>query len=116
MLNVNELRVGNMVLSLHTNGSPNEWVEIIINPQHIQTALSHPDWFMGIDIKKHWLSIFGLRNKEIGCFKLKKLRSKNVYFLTYKQYLFNEGSIKYVHQLQNLYFALTGKELTCKIK
>lgn len=28
---------------------------------------------------------------------------------------FNENEIKYVHQLQNLYFALTGEELTIKI-
>jgi hypothetical protein len=40
--------------------------------------------------------------------------SKGVYGKTEGKYILPKGNIKYVHQLQNLYFALTNTELTIK--
>lgn len=31
------------------------------------------------------------------------------------EYFYNHGKGKYLHQLQNLYFALTGEELNCPL-
>ncbi len=36
------------------------------------------------------------------------------YFLAYQKNHYTKTNIKYVHQLQNLYFALTNEELTIK--
>jgi hypothetical protein len=55
-------------------------------------------WVEFRNSKKHGVLIY------FGCFNFKY----RIYFLE----IFNE--LKYVHQLQNLYFALTGEELTIK--
>lgn len=41
--------------------------------------------------------------------------SKGVYGKTQSKYILPKGNIKYVHQLQNLYFSLCSKELKYKL-
>lgn len=87
--------------------------------------------FMGdyqpIPLTEEWLMKFGYfadnGNKEIGLmYSLDDDYSYGV-FIEKRKYYFNfqtpdkqfiHKKIKYVHQLQNLYFALTNKELTAK--
>lgn len=66
-----------------------------------------------IPITKEWLIKFGFEQHAIGYYNLKG------FFICYAntglhEYKFRDFNvtIKYVHQLQNLYFALTQEELT----
>lgn len=84
------------------------------------------DQFEPIPLTEEWLVKFGFKLYPSGYFCL-DLGSSNTYFsiglkhhktlnLITEQYesthLIEFKHIKYVHQLQNLYFALTGEELT----
>lgn len=53
-------------------------------------------------------------NKEY--FKHPRLSEEICYYLPYKNFDYHIGSmvVEHVHQLQNIYFALTGEELTIK--
>jgi hypothetical protein len=71
-------------------------------------------------LNSEWLLKFGfepsgtswLRNTgNYGYFDIELMDEH--YFLNYEGLPFSNG-FKYVHQLQNLYFAVTGKELTIK--
>ena len=78
------------------------------------TAIVDLDRFSGIPLTDEWLVKFGFEESEF-------VFSKNMYFIKGMQiwkcndmFLCDKNGIyiKHVHQLQNLYFALTGKELT----
>lgn len=93
----------------------------LITPQgnHIRSRL---DMIRPIQITKEWLIRLGFIETYSSQFRLKfdhpcnfigfdfsKTEDKSMEgFRYYGQYI----NIKYVHQLQNLYFALTGEELT----
>lgn len=76
----------------------------------------------GVELDEEWLLKFGFIHpfKDLanvrrylindGRVELRYLKHNNTVFLSY----FNAREIKYVHQLQNLYFALIGEELTIK--
>lgn len=71
-----------------------------------------------IPITEEWLLNFGfekVRYEKYAHTKLKKLRAyphvMKDGFGIYLMGSYTLPNIKYVHQLQNLYFALTGKEL-----
>lgn len=124
MIKASELRIGNLV---HSNGCE---VEITaLYDQEIQTTANFDGSCNGyitpIPLTEEWLVRFGIE-KEADCFK----------FLTCFNFLTKTGAIiehewkgdgfdvfhcdvklfflQHVHQLQNLYFALTGEELTLK--
>jgi hypothetical protein len=72
--------------------------------------------FKPILLTEEWFVKFGFE-KENDVFK--KARFEIYRPVSYVGYLFCEGNLiirelKYVHTLQNLYFALTGEELTIK--
>jgi hypothetical protein len=126
-MDVKELRVGNTVYCFGTNGGPNEWVELNISPQHIQTCFDHPELFKPISLTEDWLLKFGFirngsyLNWSISYFFIreeKKLTIEGEYgfcaSITYRDKFAMISMLKYVHELQNLYFALTGEELTIK--
>ena len=85
-----------------------------------------PEWykyvhmFEPIPLTEEWLIKFGFEKKENKWYKL--IRFPTVRFLNNKLnvYVIIHSSsvviaiLDYVHQLQNLYFALTGEELTLK--
>jgi hypothetical protein len=79
--------------------------------------------FEPIPLTEEWLLKFGfVKSKVSSQFDKEKLTIQIANELEYHKkgrVYFNswailEESIKYVHQLQNLYFALTGKEITFK--
>ena len=138
-MKANELRIGSIVKSL-VNDEDFSIVEEIghraslghyvsLNNQHSGVWLEHQerDLILGIPLTEEWLIKFG--------FGINKRPSKDIYieFNPRMAILFNQGNvgemdlvqdgkfisfkhghIKYVHQLQNLYFALTNEELTMK--
>jgi hypothetical protein len=71
------------------------------------------DYYSPIPLTKEWLLLFGFEESISWSFK-------GFYLGEEKQgeyhYQLDGGvvELKYVHQLQNLYFALTGEELTIK--
>jgi hypothetical protein len=124
-MSINELRIDNWV----KRDSQPEGFQIDINS--FRTCDLHPDWYKPIPLTEEWLLKFGFK-RRFACNKWFEKSHKGVLLLTND---FNEIKgeafstkiefvfihdytpsvrAKYVHQLQNLYFALTGKELTIK--
>jgi hypothetical protein len=109
MIDARELRIGNIVNRFGYATFVTEINEYYINDCLFTIKEYHP-----VYITEEWLIKFGFKKQEI----LKKVYEKDVYaktgFLIHAiDDFFNlRGvSIKYVHQLQNLYYALTGQEL-----
>lgn len=113
-MDIKELRIGNWVETYGTNGNPEKWVKIKVNVTHIITCSTSPNLFRPIKINVSCLKKFGFEKWTYGPF------SKGNFHLEY----YGNGNasvdfgfrtpfieLKYVHQLQNLYFALTGEEL-----
>ena len=114
-MKANELRIGNLVYLVDK-----EKVWEILDGYEIDKCDENP-FTRPIPLTEEWLLKFGFEIKldnfnwnagiginEIGDFKL-ALRHTDNFGWFYKSRC---TPIKYVHQLQNLYFALTGEELT----
>lgn len=120
MIKVNELRIGNLLQS-----KTGEFISkiLMIDSQcsvcSIEDGLCDLDLLEPIPLTKEWLEDFGFNtdsdcwyyyldwSKQHETFKIAKDEFNN-YFLV-GQY---SKAFKYVHSLQNLYFALTNEELT----
>lgn len=130
MIQGNQLRIGNMVF---------DWAKRIATVESINShdvvRLSSSDYkFESFNLKQHgvspipltedWLLNLGFEYKffEEGETKSEYFFHKDLFPEYYVYYLpyFNmsiyigDVTIQYVHQLQNLYFALTGEELKLK--
>lgn len=111
-MKVEELRIGNLY---DNNGN-----YFVVTPSTIESVFeSERVWCKPIPLTEEWLIKFGFEMgknpKIIQLFPMQLLETPNgfEYFLGY-----GFGGkfivIKYLHQLQNLYFALTGEELKSK--
>lgn len=107
-MKANELRVNNWVYCIEDH------VNIEILPSDVQLA----GQFKPILLTEEWLLKFGFEEVELSIprkWNNKKFRIRenhpNRYFVSYK---YGHVELIHVHQLQNLYFALTGEELTIK--
>lgn len=123
-MNHRELRIGNFVNIKHCEGYQNVYS---INPTigGYYTVNGFAD-VSGIPLTPEWLERFGwIWNEECGSYE--KFPNGDVRLnLSFREVsqsytMFNHvlkatiaERIWYVHQLQNLYFALTGEELTIK--
>ena len=128
-MKANELRIGNLVkwydvskvLELHSekNKFDNVYIECEESFEWTEYNKLEP-----IPLTEEWLLKFGFENVHTDWF-YKDIVKTNSYQFYFNICLsngkitldsgFDENSIiklKYVHQLQNLYFALTGSELT----
>ena len=109
-MKASELRIGNLV------DSP-RGIESISDAESLQEIESYPEKFKPIPLTEEWLLKFGF---EIDNGLDKRYRKENDHIEVGLRYIksikvfklgFIGTEIKYVHQLQNLYFALTGEEL-----
>lgn len=113
----NELRIGNTLLN---NGKP-----FNVDNHDIGYIDRNPDnkLWSPIPLTEEWLIKFGfekVKNVNENTYpdfrkrSVELLKNVNGFYVLHR----NEGftDIHYVHQLQNLYFALTGEELTIKTK
>lgn len=112
----NELRIGNWVNTMHGYGRINEigmcgggftiehgyhdedWLEPIpLTPEILERAMGSERYIKAGEIIKGFKDgyLFGFSDNEYGMEEFTEL--------------------KYLHQLQNLYFALTGEELEVKL-
>jgi hypothetical protein len=126
-MNVQELRIGNLI---HYSGSyltedNNEFNESLA--AYLLLVRDEWDFVKPIPLTEEWLLKFGFKKPlDWHCFKLTLNNSDDERFKSSLQVGFagcgyvqvcrsgiNAYAVKckYVHQLQNLYFALTGEEL-----
>lgn len=145
-LMVKELRVGNLiegfweeedddgeyverygvveVLSLDVTRSLGDGWAIMVESKHKQ-EIEHYDGFYGVPLTEEWLEkfdfsfqqdygLFGFFDKNHAVFKLEDGSFEFHPFCTNDRDCWIK--IQYVHQLQNLSFALTGEELITKHK
>ena len=106
-MKANELRIGN-------------WVETFEGVIQIQNGweIDEGNECQPIQLTEEWLIRFGFDEIEMSipvAYKTKSgFRIKEDQRGYWMQYKYGTVIIKHVHQLQNLYFALTGEELTIK--
>lgn len=116
-MKANELRIGNFVQSLKEDGSLRMYYNVV-KLQENGTINSGIINYLPIPIDEFWLIKFGFVKNLTGNWFILENKFTNIslnldgvcdigsneeYTLPYK--------IQHVHQLQNLYFALTGEEL-----
>jgi len=116
-MNANELRLTNWVSSKVHKGLNTEIFSLLshnkvklgANP----LAIYDVEEIEGIPLSEEWLLKLGFEKENDF-----KHPNAPMYFINVRGKLtcflhnLSHGNIKYVHQLQNLYFALTGEELT----
>ena len=104
----NELRIGNWIQD------GNEFEQITID--HLNCLNSGRCEYDPITLTEEWLLKFGFEKSE-SKFYYKKSFGVHLDFtaFNFQSCLWLSDNIKYVHQLQNLYFALTGEELILNI-
>ena len=117
-MEASELRIGNVVSTLRAIG--NYWSWTFISHEDIYSiSCGNENNFKPTPLTEEWLLKFGFEKTEWDNFNSYRLIIGNN---DYAIVLYSDGNcevgdiitckIEYVHQLQNLYFALKGKELT----
>jgi hypothetical protein len=120
MIQPNELRIGNWIhlKAYPLSGDVNENAKVIeLAENYIRTEISisyqlPSSEIYGITITPEILDRIGFERRAVNIFYKKGLIDSFIYhydgFFVWEA---NANIYKYVHQLQNLYFALTGVEL-----
>jgi hypothetical protein len=119
-MKANDLRIGNLVNTVLTNEiyAVDLWALSVIKGGNYQNSHdTNTKVFKPIELTKEWLLKFGFKQilervyiknyhygYEFGITNIFIIKNDNC-FMRYKH-------IQYVHQLQNLYFALTNEELS----
>ncbi len=132
MIKPSELRIGNLFFVKpikendfkghedFVNGLSDEGVNFYFDDTHSGVKYSKND-IKPILLTKEWLLRFGLMISENGsCWVNNTFELRKNIDESYTLYAWNKGNnvfikhINHIHKLQNLYFALTGEELTIK--
>lgn len=130
MIKANELMIGNKIISCLTKEEVTvDWLIIKhIADGNYQNFYDNNPVYKPIPLTEDWLLKFGLTKQRYGRVSLSYLFDMGtlIYDTDEKYWAYevdtsHEGGYEctiatchYVHQLQNLYFALTGTELTIK--
>ena len=103
-MTANELRIGNLILDEDSN----IMYRVDLNFFHdlVSGGFLMAD-LIPIPLTKEWLVKFGFENKT----KTFVLNNISIKQQTKGYFFYLSMMIQHVHQLQNLYFALTGEEL-----
>lgn len=121
-MKANELRIGNWVMVFPVK-NPQQVCDVMFDSVNTESVFGqHYGEVDPIPLTEDWLLKFGFNRRQI-----KDLISYNTNQLELYQYASNNNKIffeyadgevqlKYVHQLQNLHFALTGMELKCAVR
>lgn len=106
-MNIKELRIGNFV---NLNGKPTEFeiMDFNLDPSFISPIKITEEWLFRFGFKEILLED-GVYGHNIGDFvyidgiQIRDIDNEGIFLSDYV--------LKYVHQLQNMYFALTNEEL-----
>jgi hypothetical protein len=128
-MKANELRIGNYIgdkddIAIVESIDKDGCMVQFINDEKQGFRISEP--IKPLPLTEEWLLKFGFEKKENGLFtkKLEYIYNSLKYCEDYKIWIYynddNDAAcnsiadLNFVHELQNLYFALTKKELTMK--
>ena len=101
-MNTKELRIGNFIKGLSIEKV--EWLgDQVVN-------LYRVGCYSPVELTEDWLTKFGFEKYSGGYLSKDSVIELTFDFLVWKPNI-ERLKILYVHQLQNLYFAITGKEL-----
>lgn len=111
-MKANELRIGNWVANSEPQFTPFIQIKELSPIGHGMYS-----WIKPIPLTEEWLLRFGF--EYLGMDKVKmcdsyKLNKFKLSLSNYGNVYYGKTPIQYVHSIQNLYFALTGEELTLK--
>ncbi len=126
-----ELRIGNWVNAYNLNGYQGLWHEIRVRIHNIEVCFTQPKLYNPIPLTEEWLYKFGFEkqtdsddnNEYIIPTSImdEYLEVRILVSICYTRLIYKPKSkilnqfplrvLKYVHQLQNLYPVLAGKEL-----
>ena len=123
-MKANELRIGNLIQTdegIETViGITDEFIDCVLNgasgDYHIDDLYFNP-----IQLTEDWLLKFGFEDAHYGEYKKDRYTldceytDKGIYYFIIDETCL-ELDVKHVHQLQNLYHALTGEELIYNIE
>jgi hypothetical protein len=116
-MKANELRIGNWLQRLDGSFFQLSLYDFQVINELIERWHPSP-----INITEEWLLKFGFKKREDGDFDLFDFSEVDIVITNPNNsnvwkcdgVCFSVGCLEYVHQLQNLYFALTGEELIIK--
>lgn len=117
-MKVEELRINNLVYVPETKQETNitaiyNHIGVIVNSSLVWLNISDVE---AIPLTEEWLIKFGfekvVKSFFIGGFEI--YNDYGLYFYGLRDEGLMDRNMKYVNQLQNLYFSLTGEELTIK--
>lgn len=117
-MKVTELRIGNYII-LGTRNQVTVMVEEILEGNFVTCNLTTNEWpitdYKPVPITPEWLARFGFKEVKThaymkGDFGLEYFTHEGRFFSDNVEHL-NQAPVNFIHQLQNLYFALTGEEL-----
>ena len=110
-MNPTELRIGNYIFRKNRIG---KWFKIKVNRKHFKLIYAYPENYKPIPLNEQWLKAFGFDKDGAYWFHANlniatsKTKTGEILLIPNSKYALE---LKYAHQLQNLYFALTEKEL-----
>lgn len=107
-----ELMLGNLLTLGEVESIQGKWVTF--ENKSIKGLLITEDELQPIPLTEEWLVKFGFEvsySMEIRCYCVKGIEAIR---FNLNSFYYNTHEIKHVHQLQNLYFALTDEELEIK--
>jgi hypothetical protein len=115
MINANELRIGNIVLSKPLFGNDKTYKETIIGASEILRCVNNSLDFDPIPLTEEWLLKCGgvhLQGKPNNQYRIgdRLIMERGKYFYDYA----SNVKLEFVHTFQNFIYALTGTELTIK--
>ncbi|MDB5246685.1 MAG: hypothetical protein JWQ40_1079 [Segetibacter sp.] len=109
MININEIRIGNMITHYPTGKL------VPVDYDHVKSLIRNPEEYNPIPLKAELLTITGFEEIEKNKWNTKLLPFQLIADETDGfSYVLSDNEVRHVtslHQLQNLYFALTNEEL-----
>lgn len=112
MIKASELRLGNWIMVAGTG----ELHPVKVTIDNLRQLISAPEYAAGVHLTTEILEKCRfVKSKKLNIYDKGKLRVavdiNTVFYLTEDKEADLIGSIFYLHELQNLYFALTGEQL-----
>lgn len=108
-MDANELRIGNYAIygGNITQMNVGEFIHFVRFPETYSPVLLTEEWLLKLGFSKHSTNPFWFRKKQI-CISLVGA----IELISWDMQIFKiDTKVNHVHQLQNLYLALTGEEL-----